>query len=178
MAVKAGDFLLVNFTLKVKESGETVDTTYDAVAKDTHLHREDSTYGPRFIILGEGWLPKGLEDSLVGADIGKQTTVELPPDKGFGTRDPDKMRLVPLRRFREQGIPSPGAQIELDGRPATVRAVGAGRVQVDYNHPLAGRPLICRNFSQTSTQSHSGRCSREEHPKPRWKRRQKPRPLK
>src|SRR5712692_398710 len=142
MVVKPGDFLLVNFTLKVKESGETVDTTYDAVAKDTHLHREDSTYGPRFIILGEGWLPKGLEDSLVGTDIGKQTTVELPPDKGFGTRDPAKMRLVPLRRFREQGIPSPGAQIELDGRPAIVRAVGAGRVQVDYNHPLAGRTLI------------------------------------
>ena len=140
--MKPGDFLLVNFTLKVKESGETVDTTYDAVAKDTHLHREDSTYGPRFIILGEGWLPKGLEDSLVGADIGKQTTVELPPDKGYGTRDPAKMRLVPLRRFREQGIPSPGAQIELDGRHATVRAVGAGRVQVDYNHPLAGRTLI------------------------------------
>src|SRR5881398_1622375 len=142
MAVKAGDFLLVNFTLKVKESGETVDTTYDAVATDTHLHREESTYGPRFIILGEGWLPKGLEDSLVGLDIGKQTTVELPPDKGFGTRDPAKMRLVPLRRFREQGVPSPGAQIELDGRAATVRAVGAGRVQVDYNHPLAGRTLI------------------------------------
>ena len=142
MAVKPGDFLLVNFTLKIKESGETVDTTYDAVAKDAHLHREESTYGPRFIILGEGWLPKGLEDSLVGLDIGKQTTVELPPDKGFGTRDPAKMRLVPLRRFREQGIPSPGAQIELDGRAATVRAVGAGRVQVDYNHPLAGRTLI------------------------------------
>ena len=142
MAVKPGDFLLVNFTLKVKESGETVDTTYDAVAKDTHLHREESTYGPRFIILGEGWLPKGLEDSLVGLDIGKQTTVELPPDKGFGTRDPAKMRLVPLRRFREQGVPIPGSQIELDGRAATVRAVGAGRVQVDYNHPLAGRTLI------------------------------------
>src|SRR2546425_4657363 len=142
MAAKPGDFLLVNFTLKVKESGETVDTTYDAVAKDTHLHREESTYGPRFIILGEGWLPKGLEDSLVGLDIGKQTTVELPPDKGFGTRDPAKMRLVPLRRFREQGVPSPGSQIELDGRAATVRAVGAGRVQVDYNHPLAGRTLI------------------------------------
>ena len=142
MAVKPGDFLLVNFTLKVKESGETVDTTYDAVAKDTHLHREESAYGPRFIILGEGWLPKGLEDSLVGLDIGKQTTVELPPDKGFGTRDPAKMRLVPLRRFREQGVPTPGTQIELDGRAATVRAVGAGRVQVDYNHPLAGRTLI------------------------------------
>src|SRR5947208_13769884 len=103
MAAKAGDVLLVNFTLKVRESGETVDTTYDAVAKDTHLHREDSTYGPRFIILGEGWLPQGLEDSLVEADIGKKTTVELRPDNGIGTRDPAKMRRVPLRRIRDNG---------------------------------------------------------------------------
>src|SRR5947199_74824 len=139
MPVKPCDFLLVNFTLKVKESGETVDTTYDAVAKDARLHREDSTYGPRFIILGEGWLPKGLEDSLVGVDIGKQTTVELPPEKGYGARDPSKMKLVPLRRFRDKETPLPGERIELDGRPAVVRAVGAGRVQVDYNHPLAGR---------------------------------------
>lgn len=143
MALKVGDFLLVNYTLKVKESGETVDTTYDAVAKDAHIHREDSVYGPRFIILGEGELPKGLEEAIVGLDTGKQTTVELPPEKGFGARDPAKMRLVPMRRFREKNLdPIPGARIELDGRPATVRAVGAGRVQVDYNHPLSGRTLI------------------------------------
>jgi len=47
--------------LKVKESGETVDTTYDAVAKDTHLHRDESTYGPRFIILEKAGF-RGLED--------------------------------------------------------------------------------------------------------------------
>src|SRR5438552_18857780 len=99
MAAKAGDFLLVNFTLKVKESGETVDTTYDAVAKDNHLHREDSTYGPRVINHREGWLPKGLDDSLVGADTGKQTTAELPPDNGCGTRDPAKTRLAPWTRY-------------------------------------------------------------------------------
>lgn len=143
MAAKAGDFLLVNYTLKVKESGETVDTTFDSVAKDAEIHKEDTAYGPKFVILGEGWLPKGLEDSLVGLDAGKQTTIELPPEKGYGTRDPGRMRLVSLRRFREKGIdPAPGAQVEFEGRPAVVRAVGAGRVQVDYNHPLAGRTLI------------------------------------
>lgn len=143
MAAKAGDFLLVNYTLKVKESGETVDTTFDNVAKDAEIHKEDTAYGPRFVILGEGWLPKGLEDSLVGLDAGKQTTIELSPEKGYGTRDPGRMRLVSLRRFREKGIdPAPGAQVEFEGRPAVVRAVGAGRVQVDYNHPLAGRTLI------------------------------------
>src|SRR6059036_3602425 len=143
MTAKQGDFLLVNYTLKVKESGETVDTTFDTVAKTLHLHKDDSSYGPKFVILGEGWIPKGLEESLVGTDSGKSITVELTPEKGYGSRDPSKMRLVPLRRFREKGIdPIPGSQIEFDGRPAVVRAVGAGRVQVDYNHPLAGRTLV------------------------------------
>ncbi len=142
MAVKPGDFLLVNYTLKVKESGETVDTTFDSVAKDAHIHREDSTFRPKFIILGEGWLPKGLEESLVGLDPGTSKTVELTPEKGFGARDPGKMRLVPLRRFRDKEYPTPGQQVEFDGRPAVVRAVGAGRVQVDFNHPLAGRTLV------------------------------------
>jgi len=143
LAAKTGDFLLLNYTLKVKESGDTVDTTFDSVAKDAEIHRDDIAYGPKFVILGEGWLPKGLEDSLVGLDAGKQTTIELPPEKGYGTRDPGRMRLVSLRRFREKGIdPAPGAQVEFEGRPAVVRAVGAGRVQVDYNHPLAGRTLI------------------------------------
>ena len=36
MPVKEGDFLLVNYTLKVKESGETVDTTLDT--ERPHLH--------------------------------------------------------------------------------------------------------------------------------------------
>ena len=68
--------------------------------------------------------------------------MELTPEKGFGNRDPQKMRLVPLRRFRDKEYPTPGQQVEFDGRPAVVRAVGAGRVQVDYNHPLAGRTLV------------------------------------
>ena len=112
MAVKPGDFLLVNYTLKVKESGETVDTTFDSVAKESHIHREDSTFGPKFIILGEGWLPKGLEESLVGLDPGTNKTVELSPEKGFGNRDPGKMRLVPLRRFRDKEYPTPGQQVD------------------------------------------------------------------
>ena len=126
----------------MKESGEIVDTTFDSVAKDAHIHREDSTFGPKFIILGEGWLPKGLEESLTGLDPGTSKTVELTPEKRFGNRDPQKMRLVPLRRFRDKEYPTPGQQVEFDGRPAVVRAVGAGRVQVDYNHPLAGRTLV------------------------------------
>lgn len=41
MALKPGDFVLVNYTLKVKESGETVDTTYNSVAI---ISRANKTY--------------------------------------------------------------------------------------------------------------------------------------
>jgi hypothetical protein len=48
-----------------------------------------------------------------------------------------------LRKFRDQGItPVPGIQVNLDGKVGQIRTVGAGRVQVDYNHPLAGRTLV------------------------------------
>jgi len=143
MSVKKSDFLLVNLTCKVKESGDTVETTLEKTAKEAGLHKEGATYEPLFLIVGEGWIPSGLDEKLIDMEIGKPITVEVPPEKGYGVRDPSKMRLVPMRRFRAEGMtPLPGMSVQLDGRQATVRSVGAGRVQLDYNHPLSGKTLI------------------------------------
>ena len=143
LPIKKGDFLLINYTLKVKESGETVGTTLETVAKETKLFRGEERYEPFFVIVGEGWVPKGLDEAFTGLDLGKASTIELPPEKAYGVRDPKKVRLVPLRKFRADGLtPVPGLQVNVDGKTAQVRAVGAGRVQVDYNHPFAGRTLI------------------------------------
>ena len=143
MAINNGDFVLIDYTLKVKETGETVGTTDEKVAKESKLYRGEEHYEPFFVIIGEGWVPKGLDEALTTLDTGKSSTIELPPEKAYGTRDPKKVRLVPLRKFTADGVsPAPGLQLNIDGKPAQIRAVGAGRVQVDYNHPLAGRTLI------------------------------------
>ena len=143
MAIKNGDFVLIDYTLKVKETGETVGTTDEKVAKETKLYRGEEHYEPYFVIIGEGWVPKGLDEALTTLDAGNSSTVELPPERAYGARDPKKVRLVPLRKFTADGVtPVPGLQLNIDGKPAQIRAVGAGRVQVDYNHPFAGRTLI------------------------------------
>jgi peptidylprolyl isomerase len=143
LAIKNGDFVLIDYTLKVKETGEIVGTTYEKVAKESKLYRGEEHYEPYFVIVGEGWVPKGLDEGLATLDTGKSSTIELPAEKAYGARDPKKVRLVPLRKFTADGVtPTPGAQLNIDGKPAQIRAVGAGRVQVDYNHPLAGRTLI------------------------------------
>jgi peptidylprolyl isomerase len=140
---KNGDFILANYTLKIKETGEIVGTTFESVAKETKLYRGEERYEPFFIIVGENWVPKGLDEALTGLEVGKASSIELPPEKGYGVRDPKKVRLVPLRKFRAEGLtPVPGLQVNIDGKAAQIRSVGAGRVQVDYNHPFAGKTLI------------------------------------
>lgn len=142
MPIKNGDFLLINYTLKVKETGETVGTTIESVAKEKKLYHGEEKYEPFFVVVGEGWVPKGLDEAFAGFELNKPTPIELPPEKAYGERDPKKVRLVPLRKFTSEGMnPVPGLQVNIDGKSALVRAVGAGRVQVDYNHPFAGRTL-------------------------------------
>jgi peptidylprolyl isomerase len=143
LPLKNGDFILMDYTLKVKETGETVGTTLETVAKETKLYHGEEHYEPFFVVVGEGWVPKGLDETLPSFEVGKARTVELPPEKAYGARDPKKVRLVPLRKFTADGMtPVPGLQVNIDGKVAQVRAVGAGRVQVDYNHPFAGKTLI------------------------------------
>lgn len=143
MVLQKRDFILINYTAKVKETNEVFDTTNEEVAKKEHLHKEGEIYEPNLVVIGEGWVLKALDDSLTTMEINKPATVEIPPDKGFGQRDPEKMRRVPLKQLLAKEInPVIGARIEYQGKMASVRAIGAGRVLLDFNPPLAGKTLI------------------------------------
>lgn len=143
MPFAKGDFIIIDYVAKVKETGEVFDTTKEDVAKKEHLYKEGELYEPKLIVIGENWVLTALDESLATFEPEKPNTVEIPPDKAFGPRDPEKVRLVPLRRLTEKGItPQLGARIEYNGKLATVRTMGAGRVQLDFNPALAGKTLV------------------------------------
>ena len=143
MTLQKGDFILIDYTSKVKETNEVFDTTKDDVAKKEHLHKEGEIHEPKLVVVGEGWVLKALDDALIEAEVGKETTVEIPSDKAFGPRDPEKIRRVPIKALYAKEInPVIGARIEFQGKMATVRSIGAGRVLLDFNPALAGRTLI------------------------------------
>jgi len=143
MAFEKGDFILIGYTAKVKETGEVFDTTVEDVAKKERLYKEGEIYEPKLIVIGESWVLKALDDSLPSLQLDKLETIEVPPDKAFGPRDPEKLKMVPLRRLRDKGItPQIGMRIEYEKKMATVRTVGAGRVTLDFNPPLAGKTLV------------------------------------
>jgi len=143
MPFEKGDFVLMDYIAKVKETGEVFDTTIEDVAKKERLYKEGEIYEPKLVAVGEGWVLKALDESLLNLEPNKTTPVEIPSDKAFGSRDPEKVRLMPLRRLVAKGItPQLGMRVEVDGKLAVVRTMGAGRIQLDFNPPLAGKTLV------------------------------------
>jgi peptidylprolyl isomerase len=144
MTLEKGDFILLNYTAKVKETNEVFDTTIEEIAKQEHLHKEGELYEPKLVVIGENWVLKALDESLNTMKLNKAQSVEIPPDKAFGPRDPEKIKRVSLKQLLSKDIHNPtiGMRINYNGKMATIRSLGAGRALLDFNPPLAGRTLI------------------------------------
>jgi peptidylprolyl isomerase len=144
MPLQKRDFILINYTAKVKETNEVFDTTLEDIAKKEHVYKEGEIYEPKLVVVGEGWMLKAVDESLETMKLNKMQTVEVPPDKAFGPRDPEKIKRVSLKQLLAKDVHNPtiGMRIDYNGKMATIRSIGAGRVLLDFNPPLAGRTLV------------------------------------
>jgi peptidylprolyl isomerase len=142
MPLEKGSLVLVDYTAKVKDTNEVFETTYEEEAKKTDLYDPTRKYEPRLVSVGEAWVLKGLDEALSNATVGDKLNVEVTPDKGFGERDPNKVRMIPQRKLGDKADDvRVGDVVELDDRTGIVRYIGSGRLQVDFNHRLAGKIL-------------------------------------
>jgi len=143
MPFETGTLILANYSAKVKDTGEAVESTQADEAKKLGIHDPTRRYEPKLISIGEGWVLQGLDEALRNATVAERLTVEVPPEKGFGQRDASLVRLLPLRKFGERANElRVGDVVEVEGRLGVVRFLGSGRAQVDFNHRFAGKTLI------------------------------------
>ncbi len=145
MTFDKGSLILVDYTAKVKDSEDVFDTTIEEDAKKYSIHESNVKYQPKLVSIGEVSYPvlKGLDEALAKTSVGDKLTVEVTPDKGFGERDSGKVRMIPLRKLGEDAEKvSIGDSIEVDNKRGTIRFIGSGRVQIDYNHRYAGKTIL------------------------------------
>lgn len=142
MAIEKGSLVLLDFTARVKDTDEVIETTIEEDAKKFNVHDPTRIYEPRLVSIGDGWVLKGLDEALMNGNVGDKMEVEVPPEKGFGERDPDKVRMISLRKLGDKADEvKVGDAIEIDGKVGIIRFIGSGRVLIDYNHRLAGRTI-------------------------------------
>lgn len=138
--IKQGEFIKIEYTGMVKETGMVFDTTDKETAEKEKL--EDQGKGPVTIIAGAGYVIQGIDESLINHEIGDSYSINVPAEKGFGKRKKELVKLVPIKEFKKQNLtPYPGMSLMIDDLFAKVMSVSGGRVMVDFNHPLAGKQL-------------------------------------
>ena len=143
--MEKGDFVRIEFTGKVADTGEIFDLTSEEEAKKAGIYNEKQKYGPQLIIIGAGMAIPGVEDQLLKMKQGEEREFDVEPSRAFGPRNPKLLKILSTGKFLEKKInPVPGLFVDIDGMQARIKSVSGGRVMVDFNHPLAGKRLHYR----------------------------------
>ncbi|MDQ3495527.1 MAG: peptidylprolyl isomerase [Pseudomonadota bacterium] len=99
---------------------------------------------PMAILAGRGNIIPGLDKALDGRVAGDRFGVDVAAADAYGERRDGLSQRVPKKHFGVQRL-APGMQVLLNTnfgpRPVTVGKVGMSVVDVDLNHPMAGREL-------------------------------------
>ncbi|WP_130620205.1 FKBP-type peptidyl-prolyl cis-trans isomerase [Dyella amyloliquefaciens] len=131
--MKAGKDKVISLHYTLTVDGEKVESSLD---------RNE----PLWILLGHGQLIPGLEKALEGREAGENLQAEIAPIEGYGERQEGLTQRVPKKYFQQAAKLKPGmttvlALKEGGHRVVVVQKVGMSTVDVDLNHPMAGKTL-------------------------------------
>ncbi len=99
---------------------------------------------PMAILLGHGNIIPGLEKAMEGREAGEKFEVDVAAADAYGVRQDNLTQRVPKKHFKDVRL-HPGMQAVLPTnfgpRAVTILKVGMSVVDVDLNHPMAGKDL-------------------------------------
>ncbi|WP_339800681.1 FKBP-type peptidyl-prolyl cis-trans isomerase [uncultured Marinobacter sp.] len=132
LPIDKGTRVTLNFALKFTD-GEIIDSTFDKA--------------PASLEIGDDNLPENFEAYLMGLVAGDKASFDVPPEKAFGQHNPNNVQTFKRHEFSADMVLEAGVMISFaDARqselPGVVSRVEGDEVEVDFNHPLAGRTLV------------------------------------
>lgn len=131
--MKAAKDKVIAFHYNLTVDGEKVESSHD-------------NGQPLWVLLGHGQLIPGLENALEGREAGESLTAEISAEEGYGLRQEGMIQRVPKKYFKQAAKLKPGMPTVLglkEGgqRVVVVHKVGMTTIDVDLNHPMAGKAL-------------------------------------
>lgn len=101
---------------------------------------------PLSVLIGHRNIIPGLESALLGHAVGDHFEVDVAPGEAYGERRADFVQRVPKKYFQDAENLHPGMSTVLQTkesgpRMVVVLKIGSSVIDVDLNHPLAGKAL-------------------------------------
>lgn len=119
------------FTLKL-DTGEVVDSTGET---------------PATFKVADGNLLPGFEQAMFGLRAGESAVIPIEAEQGFGLHKEENLQKMKKQTFSpdlelEEGLVVSFANERKEELPGVISRVEEDLVEVDFNHPLAGRDLV------------------------------------
>ena len=128
------------------ENNKVVGIEYTLKDKDGAVVDSNVCSGePLFFIQGLGTIVPGLERAMNGKTLGESFDVEIKAVDGYGEHDPSRSRKVPRSVVGDMDV-KVGMMLQATGPEGasvvTVAEVTDTDIEIDGNHPMAGRDLF------------------------------------
>jgi FKBP-type peptidyl-prolyl cis-trans isomerase SlyD len=127
------DDTVVTFHYKLRDSEGSFTESSEGASPVVYLH-------------GRSNIVPGLETEMAGKKSGDKFTATVTPAQGYGERNPEAVQRVPVKHLATRGPYTVGQMVAVNTnqgmRQARVEKVGHFNVDLDLNHPLAGKTLL------------------------------------
>ena len=101
MPIAENDWIKINYTGRLKENNRVFDTTYEEVAREEQIFDEKRGYAPLLCRAGdEKFLIPGLAKKLMGMELEKTQTFDIPMAEAYGVRDSRKIEMIPTKMIK------------------------------------------------------------------------------
>ncbi len=102
---------------------------------------------PPIYLHGHNSMLSGLEEAMEGKQAGDKFSATLKPYQAYGERHEDAKQRIPIKHVATKGKLTVGMPIIIntkggEQRQATILKVGRFNIDVDKNHPYAGKTLV------------------------------------
>ncbi len=121
----------LHFALSL-DDGSVIDSNFDKT--------------PATLTIGDGNLPTGFEELLIGMHSSQTASFTVLPEKAFGQHNPSNVQHIKRESFAPDMVLSEGLVVSFADAnrgelPGVIQAISEDEVTVDFNHPLAGKTL-------------------------------------
>ena len=132
MAINENQVVSIQYELRDVDSGEVLDSNIDAA--------------PLSFIVGKGQIIPGLEDEIKKLSLNDSEEVRVSAKDAYGEYDEKAVQTLPKEQFAglelKEGMTLYGQGEDGGTVQVTVKSFDEENVNVDFNHPLAGKDLL------------------------------------
>jgi peptidylprolyl isomerase len=132
--------------LALVKTGDSVRIHYKGSLEDGTVFDESHGSDPFEFTVGGGMVIPGFDKGVIGMNEGEVKTVAIQPEDGYGDYEAANVLMVERSQVPDEITPEIGMGLQLhsnDGRTldVVISNIAGDKIQLDGNHPLAGKVL-------------------------------------